>query len=279
MATSCKSNYICHKCKGRHHISICTFSKNENPPQNITTQTQGDGTGSISTNLSTNKNSILLQTALATITSPSEELQVETRLLFDSGSQRTYISEHLRKELKLPTIRQEKILIKTFGQTDFSAKLVDIVVVKIKKGNVARFVEAICMSVICSDLLNQNTAVACENYAHLRELELADFSINSVKSVDLLIGLDFYYSFITGESIRGKANEPIATKSILGWLICGTFENSHDVLTNLNVTHMHPCICIVLIKRKYQRSKYVRPTIPCSMILIIKGRKNKIIMN
>ena len=95
------------------------------------------------------------------------------------------------------------------------------------------------MSVICSDLLNQNTAVACESYAHLRELELADSSINSVKSVDLLIGLDFYYSFITGESIRGKANEPIAIKSTLGWVICGTFENSNGVLTNLNVTHMY----------------------------------------
>ena len=108
LATSCKSSYICHKCNGRHHIRICTFSKNENPPQNNTTQTQGDRTGSLFTNLSTNKNSILLQIALATITSPSEELRVETRLLFDSGSQRTYISEHLRKEIKLPTIRQEK---------------------------------------------------------------------------------------------------------------------------------------------------------------------------
>ena len=117
-------------------------------------------------------------------------------MLFDSRSQRTYVSEHLRKQLKLPTIRQEKILIKSFGQTDFSAKLVDIVIVKVKKGNIERFVEAICMSVICSELIDQNTAVACENYDYLRGLELADTSTNSVKKVDLLIGLDFYYSFV-----------------------------------------------------------------------------------
>ena len=32
-ASSCKQNYKCNKCNGRHHISICTFSKLKNSPQ------------------------------------------------------------------------------------------------------------------------------------------------------------------------------------------------------------------------------------------------------
>ena len=84
------------------------------------------------------------------------------------------------------------------------------------------------MSLICSELINQHTAVACKNYDYLRGLELADTSANSVKNGDLLIGLDFYYSFVTGESIRGETNEPIAIKSIRGWIICGTFENLNE---------------------------------------------------
>ena len=95
------------------------------------------------------------------------------------------------------------------------------------------------MSVICSELINHHTAVACENYDYLRSLELADTSTNSVNKVDLLIELDFYYSFATGESIRGKTNEPIAIKSIPGWIICGTFENLNELSTNLGVTHMY----------------------------------------
>ena len=140
---------------------------------------------------SSNKNTVLLQTALATATNISGKLHSETLLLFDSGSQRTYISTELREKLELPTVTQERILIKTFGQSDFSAPAVDIVVVKIKKGNTERFVEAICMSVICSELLNQNIAFASQNYAHLNGLELAHCSKNSVKKVDMLVGLDY----------------------------------------------------------------------------------------
>ena len=123
-------------------------------------------------------------------------------LLFYSGSQRTYIFTDLREKLKLPAVRQERILIKTFGRSDFSAQTVDIVVVKIKKGYIERFVEAICMSVICSELLNQNITFASQNYAHLKGLELAYCSKNLVKKIDMHIGLDCYYTFITGESLE-----------------------------------------------------------------------------
>ena len=74
LATSCKSNYICRKCNGRHHIIICTFSADQNPPKNPITQNRGDGAGTTSNNLSTSKNSILLQTILSTTTNLKEKL-------------------------------------------------------------------------------------------------------------------------------------------------------------------------------------------------------------
>ena len=82
---------------------------------------------------------------MVTATNISGKLHSETLLLFDSGSERSYIYTELREKLKLPAVRQERILIKTFEQSDFSAQTVDIVVVKIKKGNTGRFVEATCM--------------------------------------------------------------------------------------------------------------------------------------
>ena len=96
------------------------------------------------------------------------------------------------------------------------------------------------MSVICSELLNENIPFASQNYAHLNGLELADCSKTLVKRVDdMLIGLDYYYLFIIGESIREKQSEPIALKSIFGWIICGYFRNPDEVNTNLNITHMY----------------------------------------
>ena len=141
--------------------------------------------------------------------------------------------------MKLSEVRQERILIKTFGEADFSTQIVDIVVDKMKKVNTERFVEAICMTVICSELLNQNITFASQNYAHLNGLELAYCSKNSVEKVDMLIELDYYDAFSTGESIREKQSEPIALKSIFGWKICGYFKNPDEVNTNLNITHMY----------------------------------------
>ena len=86
-------------------------------------------------------------------------------------------------------MRKERILIKTFGKSNFLAQTIDIIVVKIKKGNTEQTVAAICMSVICSELLNQNITFASQNYAHLNGLELADFSRNSVKKFDMFTRL------------------------------------------------------------------------------------------
>ena len=45
--------------------------------------------------------------------------------------------------------------------------------------------------------------------------------------MDVLIGSDFYWDFITGESIRGDSG-PTAVKSKFGWLLSGPTQTSHS---------------------------------------------------
>ena len=60
---------------------------------------------------------ILLQTANASVPRIHQLHSVVTmRILFDSGSQRSYISERAKEKLGLFPKRKEKLLIKTFGQ-------------------------------------------------------------------------------------------------------------------------------------------------------------------
>ena len=40
-----------------------------------------------------------------------------TRILFDTGSQRSFITENVRKRLRLKTVRTEKISISVFGDS------------------------------------------------------------------------------------------------------------------------------------------------------------------
>ena len=49
---------------------------------------------------------ILLQTAKARISGEESPIEITTRLLFDSGSRRSYITEKLKDELNLKSVRK-----------------------------------------------------------------------------------------------------------------------------------------------------------------------------
>ena len=71
---------------------------------------------------------------------------------------------------------------------------------------------------ICSELNNQDIFCAIENYKHLQGLSLADNTHHEKKKIELLIGMDYCYSGLSGAKIKGKPNEPIARSSIFGWI-------------------------------------------------------------
>ena len=47
------------------------------------------------------------------------------------------------------------------------------------------------------------------NYKHLKHLALADNNFNTMMSIDILVGIDFYYSIITGKIVR-DSDTPVA---------------------------------------------------------------------
>ena len=61
------------------------------------------------------KNYVLLQTATANVSNPRNGKTVQARLVFDSGSQRSYVAIGLRSSFELPSLRYENLVIKTFG--------------------------------------------------------------------------------------------------------------------------------------------------------------------
>ena len=155
------------------------------------------------------KNGILLQTARASILPVDDSAQVQTRILFDSGSQRSYISDKVRHALKVKAIRVEKVVIKTFGQVQ-------------NKGDARfTFVEALCVPTICSPLTNQPLSSVHE-LPEFAGLEFADFEHKQHRNfpVGILIGIDFYHVFMTGKVVRGKLG-PVACKTRVGWVLSG----------------------------------------------------------
>ena len=130
------------------------------------------------------------------------------RILLDSGSQRSYITERARNKLSLSSIRTEKLLIKTFGCENEHLKECDVVQFYVKGLGVDSSVvqmTAHVVPLICSPLKDQAVQLAQECSEHLVDLELADCpTIECSSEVDILIENDIYWCFFTRDLKRGN---------------------------------------------------------------------------
>ena len=219
----CKSNVKCYSCSGKHHTSLC-----EGPPQSEQTEkSDNDYQPSTSTLHVDTRNSVLLQTAAAVVSHPRDSKSVTTRVIFDSGSQRSYISDKLRNALNLPSIQSENLIIKTFGTEQERVRKCDVVQLSVKgvNDNLNLYLNAYTVPLICSPLGQQSIELARSTYAHLSDIPLADEGgRDSQLEIDLLIGSDYYWQFMTGEIRRGDSG-PVAVKTHLGWVLSGPIES------------------------------------------------------
>ena len=113
------------------------------------------------------------------------------QLLFDGGSQRSYISEDLRKKLNLSTLRKENIAINTFGNKENQS--IDVVPVKFILKDRVLEIDLLSTSFIYAEILHKNVKKVSSTYSHLENLVVVDSSSNRNKNIDILIGAENYY--------------------------------------------------------------------------------------
>ena len=143
---------------------------------------------------------MLLQTARAVATNDQAKLSTRVRILFDSGSQRSYVTEQVCSRLRLKPICTERLQVNTFGGERFKTKQCKLVQFDIHNPRLSERVSltAICYPVICSTLPSIREV---DNYAHLSSLELADcWEGTDSDTIDVLVGSDYYWKFVTGET-------------------------------------------------------------------------------
>ena len=136
-ASECNRSVQCRKCKKRHHQSICNVNKtpedhslpkNERPlesqqgnPEGSNNTNHNDNARTLSATNFTERSSVVLQTATAMARGTSNSMAVPVRILFDGGSQRSYITKDLRDRLGLSPKRVETLNLSTFGDKVYTA--------------------------------------------------------------------------------------------------------------------------------------------------------------
>ena len=208
----CQSKIICYNCKSNHHAALCESKK-------IQKETNSNFVSGSAETIE------LLQTAQANICDVQENKQANMRIFFDLGSQLSYITAEARNRLQLSTLAKQKFVVKTFGKHE-TEKYLDKVQFCVKgRNDTSVYVNALVTD-ICSPLSDQLIDLTQQRYPHLQALDLADTNFDGQDlSVDILIGANHYWSFVSGKVIR-PANDvgPVAMESILGYILSGESE-------------------------------------------------------
>ena len=92
-------------------------------------------------------------------------------VLFDSGSQKSYIVESLRKALSLKSEKTETLNLNTFGNDKYEKKSCDRVRVNLEVLGDVVSISALCNPVICSPVMQR---IKVKEHPHLSCLELAN---------------------------------------------------------------------------------------------------------
>ena len=239
-ANACQ--HRCSDCGKRHHRLLCAPP----PPGAAAPDTSTTPTPSLHA-VNPGGCSASLQTASISVVCPDGRRVTATALL-DSGADRSYVTSSLVRKVKPHFVSRTDIRYAPFGCNQpsqlnsymFSLDLCPVDVHEIDECTRLTFTE---VPSICTPLRRQRIPPSELHKLGGRPLSDA-FDHDRQLKVDLLIGLDHYWSVMSGRAIR-LSYGLVAQESLFGWVVSGSYPcNEHQVsvsascpsLVSLNVT-------------------------------------------
>lgn len=228
----CKVDRACAHCgkKGNHHRSLCSTLFQQTPsPQNISVESVKPEGAMVA-----NTNQVLMQTANAIVKNTQDGSSLSVRLILDSGSQRSYVTESLAKGLKMAMHPTEKLTVVTFGSN--RPKSIDCkqgsLNLLLKDGSVMPINVTVVPNItgkINRVPLKQEDLEFLKN--EFVEGKLADsLPYHSESStIEMLIGNDYYFDLLEPRKME-LGGGVFLFHSKLGWILGGRVE--HVIGTN-----------------------------------------------
>ena len=165
------------------------------------------------------RHKVLLQTAVTYAQAMNGSNPIPMLVLLDSGSQRSYITNSLKKRLSLVPMKTETLNLNTFGDEHFTKQRCDMVQLSLKGKSGNRRITALCFVNICSP---STTTVDLGRYPHLQGLRLSDLNILEDKLIAVSIFSLVQTITSTSSLVRcyeGKVAPLPSTARLDGWFL------------------------------------------------------------
>ncbi|XP_055585541.1 uncharacterized protein LOC129738386 [Uranotaenia lowii] len=234
-ARKCTSKYTCRICRKRHHSLLHPgFESPGTPNTNSSIQSPPISSGQTAT-VSLNSVGIsqaadvLLSTVVVHVLDGNGGLHF-ARALLDSGSQCNIMSEQLSNKLRLPKTPIDSPI---FGVGESQIRAVCSVSTTVKsRFNYFSFpLDCIVLRNLTSHL--PSTTTPKTSWKIPNNVDLADPNFNVRQKVDLIIGAEYFYSFLKGGRIELGSPSAVLVETVFGWLVSGKSTSQEE---NPNIT-------------------------------------------
>ena len=159
-------------CKGKHHVSICSsFPHRDNSKDAQPNASTLDPNASACVGNTGSERSVALQTALAKVNDKEEG---KVRVLFDSGSQESFITVKAVERLGLQAVRRERLGTKAFGRSEAEMEMRDVIQFSLHGKKKVR-IEAFVLQDI-ADIPNIHVDCIKRDYPHLTNIFFSEVS-------------------------------------------------------------------------------------------------------
>ena len=171
---------------------------------------------------------VLFETAVTGVSNGKDEA-CRGRILLDKCSQQSYITEEFAGRCRLKVVGRNVFAVNAFGSNAVQQVEQNVYEASIQTLTGKMVVHLVGMNTIFSPLLSPcNVHAVKVQHRYLSNLQLAyDFNDDVVGalSVNVLIGSDFFYNFVTSRVIVGcYGNKLSAVSSKFGWVLSGPLQ-------------------------------------------------------
>ena len=243
----------CSKCKGRHHILLCNPRPTEVESRLTSSAVENDKivaqavspsnvyhaavASAVQNKKQAARASVILQTAYVEATGHTRK-KCKVTVLFDTGSDRSYISSKLVKQIDPEWAGAQHVAYSAFGSDcGGSSELRNLF-----------HIELTCADRSCVTLLATEIPSICapvyrpEVPLHvLRSFGELSFDVDRPESgevqIDILIGLDTYWRFMEADIVCGSGGL-VAQDSVFGWILSGSLLGTES---HVAVSHQLAC--------------------------------------